>query len=214
MQRFIRTIQGFLLVLFVWIAAEIVPYPPNLEAVPSFFTLRILLDIYPAIVSVQTVWFMPIALVCFLVALWPVVNRSIDWGSALLVVVGLIGIPLFVYFRNEAWASYFWSFHLAIFIGVNLWVRQLDYLYAGLLTGSFFDFISAYQALRQGLSTVPQFYTPEMSTSAVMLIDGVVFFVVLILWIGKIGKKKPQAAQNLGSSERVVWQSQDSSSSS
>lgn len=208
MQRLLRAIQGFSLVLFIWIAVEVIPYRPNLNALPPFFTLRTLVEIYPPIASVSTFWFLPVALLFFLIAIWPIMSRPVDWGSSLLVCIGLVGIPLSIYFKQEAWASYLGSFPVLIFIGVNLWVRHVDYFYSGLLAGSCFDGISAYRALRGGLSTVPQFYDPDASISTVLIIDSVVALGVLFLWIIKIRRKKSKGAQNLGGSGRVVWQGQ------
>jgi hypothetical protein len=213
MQRLARGIQGFSLVLFIWVSTEAIPFPPDLRALPSFFTLRVLTKIHPILGAIPTwVWIL-IAFFSLVGALWPARNQPIQRWTTGLIVCGLLGIPLYVLFKGESWGSYLWSFHLLTWMGANLWVRDPDYLYATLLGGACLDLIAASQALAQGLATIPQFYARAVSPTTVIVVDSAFAVAVFVLWMAPIRRRTPKGAENLGGSSRVVWRNESPPSS-
>ncbi len=211
MRRLVRGIQGFSLILFIWISAEVIPFPPNLEALPSFFTLHLLTKIHPVLGLIPTVFFIVLALFCLAISLWPAMSQPIRRGAIGGVVFGFLGIPLYALFKGESWGSYLWSFHFFTWMGVNLWIWDADYFYATLLAGACFDLAAASQALAQGLGAIPQFYAPAVSSKRVIVLDVALALAVLFFWGVRFRRKTPRRAEDLGDPRRVVWRGEASS---
>lgn len=138
--------------------AEGAPLARTVGEAPAFFSIHFFLMLAPWARPLPSWTLLIPAALLFALSLAPLRGRGFRWEPFLLVLAGLSFFPILVFGPFGQESGPLWSILFLAFAGLNLWVRRLDYFYAGAIAALLWDCGAGVRGLMLGLRFIPEPY--------------------------------------------------------
>lgn len=173
-----KYIAGICFILF-WVFSESLPFGAKIADVPKTFTVNFFLMPFPFIKEAPMLYLLIPSLIFLSIAFFPVFERNINYLSILLIIIGLSFFPIACIF-----GGYFllWAVPFASWLGINHWIRSLDYFYSSAIAGLMWDLGGAVLPLLYGMQTIGVPYHPGLPPITIIFIDVSLIAVFSVLW--------------------------------
>ncbi len=185
---------GIALIAFLAVA-EVIPVASTLGACPRFFTAHLVLRALPgAIQQASSLWLAPAAMLLLAIALAPALKRGLRLVPAAMLVAGLSFFPIAAYIHNAQSVGPLWLLLGLVWLGANLWFRDVDYFYATVLSALIWDLGAGVQGLLYTIGGLPEPYGNGVSPIFVTAADCAGIVVVIFCWAKRLDPERPLMA--------------------
>lgn len=166
--------------------SEFIPVSGTVGEIPKMLSVRFFTDPFPSLAPLPT-WVLGIPAALFLaVSLLPLAERKFSPGLFLLFAVHFLFYPAAFLTRGSWVHPLVWALLLAPIVGLNLWVRSLDYFYAMVSAAILMDLGAAVRGFGMGLPAIGVPYYPALPPTVIIVIDVSLLTVAVLLWWKRI----------------------------
>jgi len=182
---------GIALIAFLAVA-EVIPVASTLGACPRFFTAHLVLGALPQTIQrASSLWLAPAAALLLAIALAPALERGLRFIPSAMLVAGLGFFPIAACIHNAESAGPLWLLLGLVWLGANLWFRDVDYFYATVLSALIWDLGAGVQGLLYSMGGLPEPYGNGVSPIFVTAADCAAIVVVIFCWVRRLDPERP-----------------------
>ncbi len=187
-------LAGVSLIAFLAVA-EVIPVASTLGASPRFFTAHLVLHLLPASIQrASSLWLAPIAAALLLAAISPARRRGVRRLPVATLIAGLCFFPIAASIHDAQSVGPLWLLLGLVWLGANLWFRNVDYFYGTVVAALLWDLGAGVQGLLYGVHGLPEPYGNGVSPIFVTAFDCVAIGVAAWFWWRRFDPEKPLMA--------------------
>lgn len=182
-----HALSGFCLILF-FIFSEAIPLGGTMADLPRLFTIQFFVP--DALNNFSVLWLLLPSSIFLAIALYPMMPRPPLLEHALLIIVGFSFYPIVFFFReyvqhpytNEGSDALIWALLFVAWIGLILWSRSRDFLWASAAAAPLWDMGAAIRGVMLDVERIGVPYHQGLPPKIVILIDAMLCLLCLFLW--------------------------------
>lgn len=156
----------------------------RIRDIPKIATVQFFLRPFPFLRDFSIFLLFIPAVICFLIAVLPILRRGFNCFYFFLLIAGLSFYPL-VHIYHGYYSPLLWSILFLSWLGVNLWIRSWDYFYSSSIVAFLWDFGTAIQALWYKIPALGVPYYPNVPVNRIIAIDVFLILLFFVLWFKK-----------------------------
>ncbi len=169
-----------------FIFSEPIPLCETVGDAPAFFSIQYFLMLVPWIKPLPS-WVLAVpAALCFALSLVPLRGLRFQWIPFGLVLLGLSFYPLLIFGPFGVESGPLWGILFFAFAGLNLWIRSIDYFYAGAIAAMCWDLGAGLRGLQLGLEFLPEPYGNQIPPWFVVTLDSSIAGILALLWYKRV----------------------------
>lgn len=184
-----KYIAGVCFILF-FIFSESIPLGAKIADVPTNFTVQFFLMPFPFLKDLSMIYLLIPSSFFLFIAVLPIFERELRLDPLpyakilypLLLAAGFSFYPLIYLFKASHFATYLWSILIVSWIGINLWIRSLNYFYSSAISAFLWDLGAAVLAFFQGIPKIGVPYHSGLSPIVIIFIDLALAATFSFLW--------------------------------
>lgn len=175
--------------IFAMAFFEPVSFGNKMGDMPPYFTSRILIRAFPMLENVSMLYLLVPSLIFAIIAFLPVLERKFDKAAFVIVLAGFLYFPLTIFCHNAfpyAYGYILW-FLFIFYMGINLWLKSVNYFYSSAIAAVFWDLGAALLAFsdRVPIIGVPYCFKPGLKPIVIIIIDLTGITIFFFLWLIK-----------------------------
>ncbi len=199
MNKIKSSLCGAALILFL-VFSEPVPLAKTLADTPRFFTAHLFLDLLPlSWLHASSIYLLIPSFLFLFAAFLPARKLKLEILPLIFIFIGFSFFPLAYFIHDSVNVGPLWNILFLVWLGLNLWFRDIDYFYASAVCAFLWDMGAGVQGVLYHIPSLPEPYGNHIPPRVVVAVDFTAVLFMCLLWLKRL---------DFGNQLHIEWMSE------